>query len=83
MGIGAEPGRQLSAPQQLVKHLPAVVLRLSPLHATLLAQGFQRVGGGDHGSSSSNKAALPSWWALIASEPSKRGSVNTNLALWP
>jgi hypothetical protein len=59
------------------------VLRLSPLHATLLAQGFQRVGGGDHGSSSSNKAALPSWWASMASEPSKRGSVDTDLALWP
>jgi hypothetical protein len=26
---------------------------------------------------------LPSWWASMASEPSKRGSVDTDLALWP
>ena len=83
MGIGAEPGRKLSAPQQLVKHLPAVVLRLGQLHTRQLAQGFQRIGGGDHGSSSSNKAALLSWWASMASEPSKRGSVETDLALGP
>jgi hypothetical protein len=45
MGIGAEPGRQLSVTQQLVKHLPAVVLRRGQLHARLLAQGFEQGGG--------------------------------------
>jgi hypothetical protein len=30
IGIAPEPGRQFSATQQVVKHFPAVVLRLSP-----------------------------------------------------
>jgi hypothetical protein len=45
MDIGAKPGRQLSAPQQLMKHLPTVVHRLGQLHARLLAEGFQQGGG--------------------------------------
>jgi hypothetical protein len=35
MGIGAEPGWSFTAMQQLVKHLPAVVLRLGTLKAAL------------------------------------------------
>jgi hypothetical protein len=41
MGIFAEPGRDLPTPQQLVKHLPAVVLRLGQLHARLLTKGIE------------------------------------------
>jgi hypothetical protein len=41
MGICAERGRDLPTPQQLVKHLPAVELRLGQLHARLLTKGIE------------------------------------------
>ena len=41
MGICAEPGRDLPTPQQLVKHLPAVVLWLGQPHARLLTKGIE------------------------------------------
>jgi hypothetical protein len=44
MAIGAESGRQFSVPQQLVKHLPAVVFRLGQLNTRLLAQGVEQAG---------------------------------------
>lgn len=46
----AAAGRQLTITQQLLKHLPAVVPRLSQLHAGLPAEGLQQGGhrGGQH-----------------------------------
>jgi hypothetical protein len=41
MDICAEPGRDLPTPQKLLKHLPAVVLRLGQLHARLLTKGIE------------------------------------------